>query len=74
MLYNWPGPEAAKEMRALGYTGPIIGITGNGVQADIDKFIQYGANKVLLKPVVYEKLEQILLGIWYMLSKSQKMI
>lgn len=45
------GPIAAHEMRALGFHGLIFGVTGNGVQTDIDNFIEKGANAVLVKPL-----------------------
>ncbi len=49
------GPTATKEIRALGYTIPIFGVTGNGVQSDLDHFRLCGANEVLLKPFDIEK-------------------
>jgi CheY-like chemotaxis protein len=45
------GPEATSRIRALGYTGPVIGVTGNATQADYDIFMQAGATEVLTKPV-----------------------
>lgn len=32
------GPSAAKAIRHLGYAGPIIGVTGNALQSDVDWF------------------------------------
>lgn len=54
MDYQMPvmdGPTAVKEMRAAGFTGVIIGVTGNGLPEDKQKFLLSGANKILLKPV-----------------------
>ena len=48
---NMDGPTAARHMRAMGYEGLIIGVTGNGLPADVETFISSGANRVLLKPV-----------------------
>jgi CheY-like chemotaxis protein len=45
---NMCGPEATREMRALGYSGPIIGVTGNEDHTD---FNEAGADLVLMKPV-----------------------
>jgi len=45
------GPEAARRMRELGYTGLIVGITGNVLLADKDWFVKQGADLVLTKPV-----------------------
>ena len=50
------GPTASKEMRALGYQGIIIGVTGNALPADIDMFLSHGANRVLIKPLKLEVL------------------
>jgi two-component system capsular synthesis sensor histidine kinase RcsC len=45
------GPEAAEEIRKLGYDKPIIGVTGNALQVDQEYFIKTGANKILIKPL-----------------------
>ena len=57
IMPNMEGPEAARGMRELGYTGLIIGITGNALKADKDRFISCGANMVLTKPVNVAELE-----------------
>ena len=54
MDFNMPvldGPSAASEMRSLGYKGRIVGLTGNGLQSDIDKYLSHGANQVFVKPI-----------------------
>jgi CheY-like chemotaxis protein len=52
------GPDAAKAMRTqLDYHGIIIGVTGDVVADDIQKFLQSGANRVITKPI---KLPQLL--------------
>ena len=38
------GPETAKKMREIGYTGPIIGVTGNVLKDDIRNFLKKGNN------------------------------
>jgi signal transduction histidine kinase len=45
------GPSATAKLRALGCTAPIIGITGNVLPADVEFFLQSGANAVLPKPL-----------------------
>jgi CheY-like chemotaxis protein len=45
---NMCGPEATAGMRALGFLGPIIGVTGN---EDHASFKDAGADLVLMKPV-----------------------
>ena len=55
------GPEAAQLMRAGGFKGLIVGVTGNVMAEDRDKYIQSGADYVLGKPVKVNELQQILL-------------
>ena len=44
------GPEAARALRATGFTGFIVGVTGNVNGCDVDEYIHAGANVVLAKP------------------------
>ncbi len=44
------GPTATRAIRALGYTGRIFGVTGNGMAGDVRLFATSGANRVILKP------------------------
>ena len=50
VMPNMDGPTATKEIRSLGYTAPIFGVTGNTLDTDIDYFINSGVNRVLAKP------------------------
>ena len=50
VMPNMDGPTATKEIRALGYTAPIYGVTGNTLDTDVEFFIESGADKVLPKP------------------------
>ena len=54
------GPEAAQAMRAAGFAGLIIGVTGNVMAQDVSQYIHSGADHVLSKPVNIEDLKQIL--------------
>lgn len=45
------GPEATMEIRSLGYTGKIVGISGLDLEESRDKFIESGADGVFEKPV-----------------------
>ena len=54
------GEIAAKEMRALQFPGIIIGVTGNGLPADIASFKHSGANDVIVKPMSIEKFESVM--------------
>ena len=59
---NMDGPTAAKAIRTQGYSGVIIGITGNAMASDIAMFMSNGANKVLTKPVDLTMLEDAFEG------------
>lgn len=43
-------------MRAKGYRGVIIGVTGHAQASDIEQFKKCGANAVLAKPLKFEVL------------------
>ena len=54
MDYNMPvmvGPDACRAIRALGYTHPIFGLTGNTSQEERAHFEGSGANSVFIKPL-----------------------
>ena len=59
---NMDGPTATREIRALGYNGVIIGLTGNAYPEDIESFINAGANRVLTKPVQIAELFSVIEG------------
>jgi hypothetical protein len=46
----------------LGYGGRIIGCTGSGIGADVERFKECGASHVLLKPVAVEDIHRIMAG------------
>ncbi|KAJ1438103.1 histidine kinase-like ATPase [Ochromonadaceae sp. CCMP2298] len=48
------GPTATKQLREMGCGSYIVGVTGNVMQADIDVFMQAGADSVLAKPMRIE--------------------
>lgn len=54
------GPTAVKAMRAAGYDGIVIGLTGNAHPNDIQYFLSCGADRVLIKPLRFEELESTL--------------
>lgn len=58
MMPNMEGPEATKEIIKLGYSGPIIGVTGNAMQLDLNSFMEAGVKKVLTKPLDIDKLTE----------------
>jgi len=54
MDYQMPvmdGPTATRKIRELGYSGIILGVTGNVLKEDMKKFLAAGANRVLTKPL-----------------------
>ena len=56
------GPTATTKIRELGFKGVILGVTGNGHQADIDFFKNAGADKILIKPLSADKFYETLCG------------
>jgi signal transduction histidine kinase/ActR/RegA family two-component response regulator len=50
MMPNLDGPGATRRIRDMGYKSAIFGVTGNGLQSDIDHFVSNGADKVFVKP------------------------
>ena len=66
---NMDGPSATRELRQLGYTGLVIGVTGNALPQDKKYFLECGADRVLIKPVDRNCLESAISGIFeYMIS------
>mmetsp|Transcript_14033 Transcript_14033/g.20983 ORF Transcript_14033/g.20983 Transcript_14033/m.20983 type:complete len:769 (+) Transcript_14033:170-2476(+) len=49
------GIAATTEIRNLGYKGLVFGVTGNGLQEDVDRFTASGVNQVMIKPLNVEK-------------------
>lgn len=54
------GEDSARELRAMGVRCAIIGLTGNALPEDMDRFKQAGANHVLTKPVDCKALREAL--------------
>ena len=59
---NMDGPTATKMTRTLGFSGLIIGLTGNALPEDIATFLSHGANKVLTKPLDFALLDSAING------------
>jgi signal transduction histidine kinase/ActR/RegA family two-component response regulator len=61
---NMTGTDACKEIRLLGYRGPILGLTGHALNDDVTAFKEAGANHVLSKPLdlasLYADLKELL--------------
>jgi CheY-like chemotaxis protein len=54
------GSTACKKLRELGFTRPIIGLTGHVLGEDMTTFKEAGANAVLTKPLDVSELKSIL--------------
>lgn len=59
IMPNMSGLEASKELRSLGCTSIIIGITGNAMADDVKSFIEAGADLVLSKPLQFHTLKDV---------------
>jgi CheY-like chemotaxis protein len=55
---NMSGPEACENIRKMGCSAYIVGVTGNVMSEDVAHFRNCGANWVLPKPFRLEALEQ----------------
>ena len=53
---NMDGYETAKELRKIGYSGPIIALTADAMQGDMNRCIECGCNDYLSKPINKAKL------------------
>eukprot|EP00607_Mallomonas_marina_P009693 CAMPEP_0182420644 /NCGR_PEP_ID=MMETSP1167-20130531/5596_1 /TAXON_ID=2988 /ORGANISM="Mallomonas Sp, Strain CCMP3275" /LENGTH=186 /DNA_ID=CAMNT_0024596871 /DNA_START=56 /DNA_END=616 /DNA_ORIENTATION=- len=66
MDYQMPrmdGPTAAHAMRQMGFQAPIIGVTGNVLASHVQAFLSGGANAVLPKPLDFDLLKDIMIGL-----------
>jgi CheY-like chemotaxis protein len=60
VMPNMDGPDATRIIRSTGFTGIVLGVTGNALDFDIDTFKNHGANDVLPKPLDLNKMERVL--------------
>jgi CheY-like chemotaxis protein len=54
------GAETTQELRAIGYRGPIIGLFGHSLPAEIVEFLAGGGDEVLWKPLDLYQLHSVL--------------
>ena len=60
VMPNLDGPGATKIIRAMGYNGPIYGVTGNALEGDIQYFLDCGAVRIFTKPLDFPLLQECL--------------
>ncbi len=48
---NLDGYATAQKLRSLGYTGPIVALTADAMQSDMNKCLAVGCNDYLSKPI-----------------------
>jgi DNA-binding response OmpR family regulator len=46
----------------MGFSGPILGITGNVMPEDVQLFLEMGADEVLMKPLHMEDFHKALVA------------
>ncbi len=54
------GPQASEQLRTMGYSRLIIGVTGNAMDIDIREYEDAGADMILTKPVRMDILNKVL--------------
>lgn len=57
------GPEATQKIRSLGFSGPIIAITGHVLPEHVAHFLSAGADRVMNKPLDIKELRSVLRGV-----------
>lgn len=60
VMPNMDGPSATSSLRRLGYMGPIYGVTGNVLEADVKHFLSSGATRVVHKPIKTDTVGKLL--------------
>ncbi|MCL1878244.1 MAG: response regulator [Defluviitaleaceae bacterium] len=61
MMPDMSGTSTMRNMRKLGYTGPIIALTANAMTGKAEEFIRDGFDGFLSKPIQTEHLHSILI-------------
>jgi len=56
---NLDGYQTARKLRELGYDGPVVALTADAMQGDMDRCLQAGCNDYLSKPIDSGRLLQM---------------
>jgi CheY-like chemotaxis protein len=63
------GQDATRVIREqLGYSGLVVGVTGNALVADVQEFLNHGAHDVVAKPLTPQKFAEILVKFNHLLQ------
>lgn len=54
------GPDSVRQMRAVGYVGKVVGVTGHADTTHAMHFLRCGVNRVMVKPVKRPQLLSLL--------------
>lgn len=65
------GLEATKILRHAAYDGPIIALTANVMNHDVDTYIAAGCDKALAKPIDKDALESVLVSYLHLEKDNQ---
>ncbi|MCL2577759.1 MAG: ATP-binding protein [Defluviitaleaceae bacterium] len=60
MMPGMDGIETTKQLRELGYNGPIVALTANALKGQADIFMQNGFNDFISKPIDIRQLDIVL--------------
>ena len=58
------GTEATSKIRALGFQGIVIAVTGNALPEDVEDFLVHGADAVMPKPFDHGTFAQLVRELW----------
>eukprot|EP01004_Peranema_trichophorum_P006072 NODE_490_length_2683_cov_37.107031_g421_i0.p1 GENE.NODE_490_length_2683_cov_37.107031_g421_i0~~NODE_490_length_2683_cov_37.107031_g421_i0.p1 ORF type:complete len:712 (-),score=78.45 NODE_490_length_2683_cov_37.107031_g421_i0:452-2587(-) len=68
------GIQATAKLKARGFRGTIVGLTGNAVEEDINAMKNAGAKEVLIKPLLRPELERVLTEVAATISEPDKIL
>ena len=60
MMPGMDGVETTREIRSLGYAGPVVALTANAVSGQAEMFLENGFDDILPKPIDERLLDNIL--------------